>query len=42
MRVLSVIHDRKGRAWLYQFGHFYASHDGRVLRHRDDIRRGAS
>lgn len=36
--VPTIIYDRKGEAWTYQYGKMYADRRG-TLRHRDGIRR---
>lgn len=39
--VPTIIYDRKGEAWFYQFGKMYADARGWTLRHRDSLRRRA-
>lgn len=38
-KVPTIIYDRKGEPWSYQFGRMYADPRGRTLRHRDSIKR---
>lgn len=38
-RMLTVIRDRRGAPWFYQFGRYYADERGTTLRHMDSFRR---
>lgn len=35
----TIIRDRRGNVWLYQFGRYYADSTGRTLRHMDSLGR---
>ncbi len=38
IQVPTVITDRQGRSWLYQFGRYYCDERGTTLRHMDSLR----